>query len=144
MGYVVFVVFFFWVGTRGRRGREREREREREKGQEGMERERRREKDLLSNHGFASRVVIGSFLRSLVRLRWLQQIWIFFEVLFYIFFLDAGVSSDLDGFGMRGVRGRVGAGHLTLVFSLWFFFLDGRKRGEWRDIVGNAIIFLPT
>ena len=38
----------------------------------------------------------------------------------------------------------MGAGHLTLVFSLWFFFLDGRKGGRWREIVGNAIIFLPT
>ena len=107
--------FFFGWGLGGGEG-ERERERER-KGRKGW-RGRGGEEDLLSNHGFASRVVIGTFLRSLVRLRWLQQIWIFFEVLFYIFFfLDAGVSSDLDGFGMRGVRGREG-GCWSSYFSL--------------------------
>ena len=108
MGHVVFVVccVFFGAGGGGgkglgTRGAEREGERERERaGRNGGRRGRGGEEDLLSNHGFASRVVIGSFLRSLVRLRWLQQIWIFFGVLFYFFFLDAGVSSDLDGFGL--------------------------------------------
>ena len=130
---------FFGVGRKegGTRGAEREREKGQE-GQEGTEgREGEEEKKIYC-------LIMGLPLELLLLLSALACSLAlasadldFFggTLLQFFFFLDAGVSSDLDGFWMRGVRGRVGAGHLTLVFSLWFFFLDGRKRGELR---GNS------